>query len=507
MKLNSTGSLLWQRAWPGANQSGGASTSATAIALDSAGDAYITGSIRFNNTGTQAVLLLKFDPNGNLLWQERIQGNGYSLGQAITVSPSGSIYVTGSTISLPGGTQALLVLRFSPNGTLTWKTAWTEYNSEFGTAIAVNAANDIYIAGYTNSQTGILVRLNSTGNVLWQEQLIPPSNANPSTITPIYALTLDSAGNGYATGSAAISYTNGSYTSGIPVFKFNPNGTMAWTRLVHTSANPSRGYGLAVDPGGNVSVTGQLTNFNRTAYSILLMQLYSNGELAWETARGSGSDVGEGVALDKDNNLILVGSVYEAPPYPVTVLDDHLTTNDLILQHILGFTTTPNATVIPMNISTLTPAGGQTYSGLYDAYILKTQPPPSVPPSPPTVLVAQGTPTNISLSWNQPQSSGSPSLTGYRVYRGLSTGTEKPLVNLTDTRRYIDSDVRSGNTYYYYITAMNSLGESGASNEASATFGISVAPVLLAVALASVGAIAILLLFLRRGRYLRFSHQ
>ena len=166
LKFNSTGSLLWQRAWPGTNQFGaGTIARAHAIALDSTGDAYITGYTQLNYTSPTALLLVKFDPNGNLLWQKRIGGsqsrNQSSLGNGITISPSGSIYVTGYIQSPPNGNQALLALKFSSNGTLIWQTALTKNTGETGTAIAADTAENIYVAGSSVYQsTGILLKLN-----------------------------------------------------------------------------------------------------------------------------------------------------------------------------------------------------------------------------------------------------------------------------------------------------------------------------------------------------------
>lgn len=40
---------------------------------------------------------------------------------------------------------------------------------------------------------------------------------------------------------------------------------------------------------------------------------------------------------------------------------------------------------------------------------------------------------------------------------------------------YLDTNVKNGVAYYYYVKAVNSLGESDASNENSATPGTSVA--------------------------------
>ena len=454
---------------------------------------------------------MKFDPNGNLLCQRRLGGsqsrNQSSLGNGITVSPSGSVYVTGYIQSPPNGNQALLVLKFSPNGTLIWQTAWTKNTGETGTAIAADASENIYVAGTAVYMSeGIVLKLNSTGSILWQKQVSAIGNASGNTEIPINALTLDSAGNGYITGTADI-HTNSSNPAGVPILKFNPSGALVWERLLHagTAFMPAIANGIAVDSTGNVELTGEMnTIFNNSSPGILLAQLSSDGTLAWETTRGQSPDAGRSVVLDANHNLIVVGSVYEAPPYPPLALDDQLTSNHFILQYISGYLVTPNATSKPLNLTVLTPNGNQSYSGQGDAYILKTQPPPPEPPSPPGVLVAQGYSNNVTLSWNRPLESGTHSITGYRVYRGLSPGTEKPLVNISTTRRYIDLDVRSGNTYYYYVTAENSVGESSASNEGSATIGSPpINPLLLTVPIASIGALVILFLIQRRRRSLR----
>ena len=61
-------------------------------------------------------------------------------------------------------------------------------------------------------------------------------------------------------------------------------------------------------------------------------------------------------------------------------------------------------------------------------------------------------------------------LTGYNVYRSLSTGTPYDYLASTTVEMYDDPDVVNGTTYYYVVTAIyDDVTESDYSNEASAT--------------------------------------
>src|SRR6185436_3982913 len=65
-------------------------------------------------------------------------------------------------------------------------------------------------------------------------------------------------------------------------------------------------------------------------------------------------------------------------------------------------------------------------------------------------------------------SNGGAAITGYRVYRGTSSGGETLLTTLGNVTSYTDA-ASNGTTYYYQVTALNSVGESARSNERSAT--------------------------------------
>jgi hypothetical protein len=89
-------------------------------------------------------------------------------------------------------------------------------------------------------------------------------------------------------------------------------------------------------------------------------------------------------------------------------------------------------------------------------------------PSAPTLTSA--TPGNsVTLSWEAPASDGGSPLTGYKIYRGTTSGGEVFLVSIGAVTSYTDATTVDGTTYYYQVSALNSAGESVRSVERSAT--------------------------------------
>ncbi len=135
--------------------------------------------------------------------------------------------------------------------------------------------------------------------------------------------------------------------------------------------------------------------------------------------------------------------------------------------------TTPGSATL--TISSASNAAGTysvTVTGTSNALTHSTTITVTVPtaPSAPQNLVATGSNNQVSLQWSAPASNGGSPITEYKVYRGTTSGGESttPIATVTTTS-YTDSTVTNGQTYYYYVTAVNSVGESSPSNEASAT--------------------------------------
>lgn len=92
---------------------------------------------------------------------------------------------------------------------------------------------------------------------------------------------------------------------------------------------------------------------------------------------------------------------------------------------------------------------------------------PAVPQAPVLAIPTAGS-TVVDLTWSTPADGGS-AITGYNVYRGTSSGGETLLTSLGVTNTFHDTGLTDGVTYFYKITAVNSVGEGAFSNERSAT--------------------------------------
>jgi len=88
-------------------------------------------------------------------------------------------------------------------------------------------------------------------------------------------------------------------------------------------------------------------------------------------------------------------------------------------------------------------------------------------PDPPSNLSATAGTNDIQLNWDPPASDGGSPVTGYCIYRGTSPGAESYYASISGTS-FRNTAITAGITYYYYVTAVNVVGESSASNRVSA---------------------------------------
>jgi len=73
---------------------------------------------------------------------------------------------------------------------------------------------------------------------------------------------------------------------------------------------------------------------------------------------------------------------------------------------------------------------------------------------------------NVVLNWNADADAVT-----YDVYRGTQSGKENatPVATGLTVTTFTDTNVVAGQTYFYYVTAVNGANQSAPSNEANAT--------------------------------------
>jgi len=241
---------------------------------------------------------------GSLTYSTLLGGNGFDTGSGIAVNSAGDAYVTGSTSSsnFPftagahattngGGTDAF-VAKLNTGGTIAYSSYLGGGGDDHGQAIAVNGAGDAYVTGSTTSTNFPQVNPLSAGTVGGCAGLNRSGSAdafvtevNPGGSALVYStylggsgtdagygIAVNGAGDAYVTGSTGSTdfpTTTGAYTTtnGGGADAFVSKLAAAGNRLLYSTylggGSDDTGYGVAANNANTLYVTGQTysTNF------------------------------------------------------------------------------------------------------------------------------------------------------------------------------------------------------------------------------------------------------
>ncbi|MCU7933915.1 MAG: SBBP repeat-containing protein [Candidatus Thiodiazotropha sp. (ex Dulcina madagascariensis)] len=348
---------------------GGSSDDAgNSIAVDGAGNMYVTGEMRSadypvtdgstRNGDLDDVFMTKLSPTGTLLFSTLIGGSGNDIGMSIAVDDIGYIYVTGYSFSSVNdfpvtdgstykGVGDAFVTILSGGGTMVFSTLIGGSGEDFGQGIAVDDSRNIYITGHTkNATTDYPVTDDSThhgADDVFVTKFSPTRTMIYSTlIGGSFAdigndIAVDDSGHAYVTGYTMDAWesltdypvTDGSSHSGVSdafVTKLSPNGFVTFSTLIGGS-DSDHGWGVTVGDSGNMYVAGgtrspdyPVTNFSshKGNYDVFVTRLSPAGARTFSSfIGGSNSDTGHGMAVDSSGSMYVTGDTWSTG-YPVT---------------------------------------------------------------------------------------------------------------------------------------------------------------------------------------------
>jgi len=222
---------------------------ATSLAVDGAGNVYITGCSDFYTdpfVGDYATI--KYNSSGVEQWVARYDGSAsnWDVAFAIAVDDAGNVYVTG------GGGGEYATVKYNSSGVEQWVARYDGLGNGNDKAqdIALDDSGNVYVTGYSKG-SGIedydyaTVKYNSAGTELWVARYDGPASGWDRTC----AIAIDDSGNVYVTGWSYGSgtledYATVKYSQGPGVAEASPDVSGHRLEVAQLTPKPAITYTL-----------------------------------------------------------------------------------------------------------------------------------------------------------------------------------------------------------------------------------------------------------------------
>ena len=323
-KLDADGNHLWSKRFGDAGQQ-----EVAAIATNEADELFVTGSFRdgidfglgtLTSASTRDVFVVKFDADGNAVWNRQFGGDHSQRTTSITTDDfdnvffagwfSGNLDFGGGVCSSPNDFDGFLA-SLDADGNHRWSLC---YGADVGVSsqhVASMASGDVFVSGHfsgsadfgggaglsASERSSFVASFDVDGNHLFSRIL---SSARDLTFS---TLALDGADNALLFGHLSGTVDLGSgplateLTDDAAIVKLDASGAEVWSRDLAQLSGYGRTIALAVDAAGNLAVsgffdgtidlgTGALTNLEST--DTLIGKFDQDGQALWSRRIGDG---------------------------------------------------------------------------------------------------------------------------------------------------------------------------------------------------------------------------
>src|SRR6476661_1187 len=278
-KYDAQGALQWVR------QGGAGDIYAQGIALDAAGNVVIAGdyatAVDFGGSALSGggLFMYKVSPAGAVLQASQVSNNAPAVANDLALDAAGNAYLTGTfsgsvtmgstTLSSAGGDDIFLC-KLDAAGNLLWAQSAGGTDDDGAQSVAVDASGNAVIGGfadYTFSGAGesssfYVARYSPQGTAVWSRKVTPSVDASYN----VGGVAYDGRGGFYVTGAFRGMATFGSTAlsagteDNLFVARYDGQGTAIWAGQATNSSSTSAsiGFDLAADASGNIFVTGAM---------------------------------------------------------------------------------------------------------------------------------------------------------------------------------------------------------------------------------------------------------
>ncbi|GAB6286767.1 MAG: hypothetical protein STSR0009_29700 [Methanoregula sp.] len=328
VKLDSTGSLIWQKCLGGLNEDSAQSIQQTSDGgYIIAGHSYSNDSNVTGNHGSADYWVVKLTASGTLDWQKCLGGTSFDDAYSIQQTTDGGYIVAGYTTSKNGdvtdnhGNSDYWVVKLGSTGTLIWQKCLGGLNDDYAHSIQQTADGGYIVTGNTGSHDGNVtgnhgnwdywvVKLTEKGTLDWQKCLGGTDSD--------YAQSVQQTADGGFIVAGYTKSTDGNVDGNHGsidywVVKLDRNGNILWQKCLGGTGNDYAHSIQQTADGGFIvagytnSNNGNVTG-NHGSIDYWVVKLERNGNILWQKCLGgTDDDMGINIQLTEDGGYIVTG--------------------------------------------------------------------------------------------------------------------------------------------------------------------------------------------------------
>jgi uncharacterized delta-60 repeat protein len=300
MKIDRNGKTLWKKTFGRKRKD-----IAYAVTRTADGNYVAVGESRsFSKLGDPDVYVVKFDTNGNLIWENTFGGKMRDFAKSVVATGDGGVLIAGSSESFGDDYLDAYILKVNKNGKEEWAKVLGGERDDIANSIALTADGGFVIAGVTQSygyqsKDYYIVRFDKHAKQRWTKVYGEESE----DIAKGVVATKD--GGCVVTGSTK-SY--GSKRNDVMVIKVASNGKLIWQRLFGYKEKEWMNAITKTEDGGFM-MAGLTDSFGHGEFDFYVMQLDRDGHSIWSPVYGGeDDDIAHALTRTTDGDYVVVGS-------------------------------------------------------------------------------------------------------------------------------------------------------------------------------------------------------
>ncbi|MFC1972623.1 hypothetical protein ACFLVE_04395 [Chloroflexota bacterium] len=281
LKLNAQGTVEWQKTYGGTNYDWAMSVQQT---VD--GGYILAGGTESFGAGYEDAWILKLNSQGTIVWQKTYGGTSDDWADSVQQTTDGGYIVVGSTESFGAGYEDGWIFKLNSQGSVEWQmTFGSSIDSDSIHFIQQTSDGGYIAAGWTESfgaggEDAWLLKLDSQGIITWQKTYGGTSDDWAESVQ-------QTSDGGYIVVGCTESFGAGDVDGWI--FKLSSQGSVQWQKT-YGGSNWDYTYSIQQTSNGGYIVAGETLSFGAGNGDCWILKLDESGDIP-ECSIGVDSDI------------------------------------------------------------------------------------------------------------------------------------------------------------------------------------------------------------------------